>query len=116
MKPQIKTLPPKKLIGKRLSMSLSNNRTPELWRSFMMQRKEIPNVIGADLYSMQVFDTNYFYDFDPTREFTKWAAIEVSGFDFIPDQMEAITLTGGLYAVFLHQGGPEKGPSVFQYI
>ena len=39
----IELLVAKKLIGKRLSMTWQNNRTAELWRSFMPRRKEIKN-------------------------------------------------------------------------
>ena len=38
MQAEIKTIPQKKLIGKRLTMSFANNRTAELWRSFMPRR------------------------------------------------------------------------------
>ena len=53
MNPIIETLAEKKLIGKRIQMSLANNKTRELWQSFMPRRKEIQNNIGTDLYSMQ---------------------------------------------------------------
>ncbi len=36
-------IPEKKLIGKRAKMSFSNDKTRELWQSFMPQRKEILN-------------------------------------------------------------------------
>ena len=38
MQAEIKIIPQKKLIGKRLTMSFANNRTAELWRSFMPRR------------------------------------------------------------------------------
>jgi len=41
MKPGIETLNEKKIVGKRLRMTLSANRTLELWQSFMPGRKEI---------------------------------------------------------------------------
>ncbi|MFY7909701.1 MAG: GyrI-like domain-containing protein [Emticicia sp.] len=105
MNPEIRTLPPKKLIGKSLEMSYINNRTGELWRSFMPQRKDISNKIGSDLYSMQIYDGVFdFQDFNPAKSFTKWAAVEVSEFADIPETMETYTLQGGLYAVFLHKG------------
>jgi AraC family transcriptional regulator len=45
MIPKIEYLHEKKLVGKRLSMSIGNNRTGELWRSFMPLRREILNLI-----------------------------------------------------------------------
>ena len=116
MDPRIEKLTEKKLIGKRMKMSLSNNKTRELWQNFMPRRKEIQNNIGTDLYSLQVYDLFYFNNFNPNTEFEKWAAIEVTDFEAMPDEMETITLKGGLYAVFLHKGAAGKGPKTFQYI
>jgi AraC family transcriptional regulator len=116
MEPRIETLTEKKLIGKRLTMSLSDNKTRELWQSFMQRRKEIKNNIGTGLYSMQVFDPSYFKNFNPNTKFEKWATIEVTDFNTVPDVMETITLPSGLYAVFLHKGAASTGPKTFQYI
>jgi AraC family transcriptional regulator len=116
MKPEIKILPEKKLIGKRMIMSFANNKTFELWRKFMPFRKEIKNNIGSELYSIQIYEPSFFNNFDPDREFEKWAAIEVTDFDKIPGDMETFTLTGGLYAVFLYRGAASTAAGTFQYI
>jgi AraC family transcriptional regulator len=116
MEPRIDTIGEKKLLGKRMTMSLSNNKTRELWQSFMSRRKEIKNAIGTDLYSMQILDSAYFSNFNPGKEFEKWAVTEVASFDDVPADMETFTLPSGLYAVFLHIGPASSGPQVFQYI
>src|ERR1017187_6208940 len=116
MQPRFETLHPKKLVGRQMKMSLVHNKTGELWHSFKTRRKEIVNSIGSDLYSMQVYGPDYFKNFNPATEFTKWAGIEVEDFDHIPDGMESIVLPGGLYAVFLHKGPASSGPNTFQYI
>jgi AraC family transcriptional regulator len=116
MKSRIETLSEKKLIGKRMIMSLSNNKTPELWKSFMPRRREIQNSIGTNLYSMQIYDPLYFSNFDSNTDFEKWATIEVTDFDKVPDEMETFTLIGGLYAVFTHRGDVSSAPKTFQYI
>jgi len=117
MEPRIEYITDKKLIGKRITTSFSNNRTFELWHSFMPRKKEIKNSISDDLYSLQVFSPlPDFSNFNPDAQFEKWAAIEVSDFDSIPDQMEAFRLTGGLYAVFIHHGSSSAGERTFQYI
>jgi AraC family transcriptional regulator len=113
--PRIETLPEKKLIGKHLTMSFATNKTGELWRSFMPQRKEIFNAASPDLYSLQLYPADFFVHFNPHALFEKWAAVEVPDFDNIPHEMEAFTLTGGLYAVFLHKGSSTDN-STFQYI
>ena len=83
----------------------------------MLRRKEIKNSIGTDLFSVQVYSpTTIFENFTPHTPFEKWAAVEVSDFNTIPDGMEAYTLTGGLYAVFLHKGAAGTAPETFQYI
>jgi AraC family transcriptional regulator len=116
MEPRIETIIGKKLVGKRISMSLSENKTEELWRNFMPKRKEIKNKIGIDLYSIEVYTPLYFTNFNPYAEFEKWAAIEVTDFQIIPDKMEAIVIPDGLYAVFIHKGPASTGPKTYQNI
>lgn len=99
-----------------MTMSFSENKTVKLWQQFMPRRKEIQNRIGKELYSLQEYGPGYFDNFDPNKEFKKWAAVEVTDFERVPDEMETITLAGGLYAVFLHQGAASTGPRTFQYI
>jgi AraC family transcriptional regulator len=113
--PRIETLKEKKLIGKHLTMSFGDNKTGELWRSFMPCREDILNAISSDLHSIQLYPADFFDDFNPYTTFEKWAAVEVSDFAHIPDEMEAFTLMGGLYAVFLHKGS-STDPSTFEYI
>lgn len=116
MQPRIETLTEKKLVGKRIKMSLSDNKTGELWRNFMPRRGEIKNNMWPELYSIEVYDPLYFNNFNPNTEFDKWATIEVTDFDTVPDEMETITLAGGLYAVFLHKGPASAEPKTFEYI
>ena len=115
MTPRIENLTEKKLIGKRLSMSLVNNRTGELWQSFMPKRREITNTVSNDLISMQVYKPTHFEDFKPTNEFEKWATVEVTNFENVPTDIETFLLAGGLYAVFDYKGS-SGDPSIFQYI
>lgn len=115
MNPEIKILKEKKLIGKRIKMTLADNKTVELWKSFMTERNEIQNNIGTELYSMQVYGHLYFNNFNPNAEFEKWAALEVTDFNSIPDSMETFVLKGGLYAVFTYKGS-STDIKIFQYI
>ncbi len=115
MDPKIEILLEKKLLGKRITMSLSDNKTGELWRNFMPQKNQIKNNVGNQLYSIQIYDSLYFEKFSPHTNFEKWAAIEVTNFDFIPNEMETYILTGGLYAVFLYKG-LSTDTKIFEYI
>ncbi len=106
----------KKLVGKRMQMSLADNKTGELWRQFLPRRREIPHYTGTALYSVEVYDPQYFSRFDPANAFEKWAAIEVTDFGTIPEGLEAITLPVGLCAVFVHQGLASAGRDTYRYI
>jgi len=116
IEPEIKVIDDKKLIGKRLSMSFADNQTFKLWQTFMPRRKEISNNLSAELISLQVFPPTFDFTFSNLAiPFDKWAAVEVSGFETIPDGMEPFILKGGEYAVF-HYKGPGNDPHIFQYI
>jgi AraC family transcriptional regulator len=117
MQPRIETISEKKLIGKHLTMTLAENKTYELWRSFMPRRNELKSRATSDLISMQVYDSAFsFKNFDVQAPFEKWAAGEVADFDLVPDGMETFTLPGGLYAVFFFKGDASGAPKIFQYI
>ena len=81
MTPRIALLPEKKFIGKNLMMSFSQNRTGELWRSVMPFRKKIKNSLSSNLVSLQNYPPKFFENFDVTKQFQKWALIEVPDFE-----------------------------------
>lgn len=116
MQPTIINLKEKKLIGCSCKMNFTDNKTVELWQSFMPRLKQIKNKISADLFSLQLYNEDYnFKQFNPTANFTKWAATEVSSFNDVPANMETLIIPQGLYAVFLHKGSNADN-STFQYI
>lgn len=115
MKPRIVTISEKKLAGKSLVMSYADFKPGELWRSFLPRRKEIKNNLTGDLISLAVYKPGHFEDFKLTNEFQKWALVEVSDFNNIPEGFETFILPGGLYAVFDYKGLSTNN-SVFQYI
>jgi AraC family transcriptional regulator len=117
MEPSIKDLKEIKLAGRKARMSFANNKTRELWQSFMPGRKEIKNIIGAGRYSVEVYnDTEFFINFNPEREFEKWAVVRVNDFDNLPDGMEALTIPAGKYAVFIYKGRPGEAEGTYRYI
>jgi len=97
-------------------MSFAKNTTIDLWRNFMLKRSEIKNKIHADFYSLEIFPENFFADFNPSAEFEKWAAVEVSDHNFIPEGMQALIVPDGLYAVFIHKGPAVEGQKTYNYI
>lgn len=116
MQPQIKTLSKKIFIGKRSRMSFINHNPFALWQSFMPRKNEIKHIIGTALYSMEVYDSpDYFQHFNPANEFYKWAAVEVSNTNEIPNEMETISAEG-LYAVFIHKGQASMAEKTYRFI
>jgi AraC family transcriptional regulator len=116
MEPRIETSLQKKVIGERITTSLTENKTFELWKGFMQRRHEIENVVGPDLYDVQIFDEGYWTNFSPANAFQKWAGIEVANLDEVPENMETLIIPTGLYAIFIHKGLPAEGAKTFQYI
>ena len=102
-------------MGKHLKMSLAQNRTGELWGTFAPKIKGIPNTISDDRFSLQVYPKDYFDNFDPTKEFEKWATVEVVDFKDVPDQCSTFVLQAGLYAVFDYKGSGTDS-RIFEYI
>ena len=114
LSPTIKTFPTTKFIGKNLSFTYADYRAFELWSSFMHRRKEIRNAIGTDLFNVQINPENF--DFQPNTPFVKWAAVEVSGLEEIPNDMEALEIQEGLYAVFNYKGDQQGAATFFNSI
>lgn len=101
MTPKIVSIQDKIMVGMRLSMSLVNNKTGDLFRSFMPRKNEITHKMSDGVYALQQYDFN---TFTPQTVFEKWACVEVSSIDQLPDKMETFTLKSGLYAMFTHKG------------
>lgn len=104
-----------KCIGQFVSMSVSKNRTGELWSGFMPRIKEIQNRIGTNFISLQVYPASYHSIFKPELEFEKWALVHVSDFGICPLNMRNFTINAGLFAVFEYKGS-SRDPAIFQYI
>ena len=115
MKPRIEKLEEKKLVGQSLKMSLTDNRTGQLWRQFMPRIREIQNKATADKISMQIYPPLYYEQYKPSNVFEKWAAVEVHDFKEVPNGLESFILEGGAYAVFDYKGS-SSDHSIFQYI
>ena len=112
--PEIKIIPAIHLIGNKLPMSFSENRTFELWSSFMPRRKEIVHSIGTDLYCIQEYESTV--QFSTDTQFVKWATVPVTSFESIPSNMGSITIPEGLYAVFTYKGLPSEFAETFKFI
>lgn len=104
------------LIGKGVVMSFTRNLTHDLWKDFMPRRKEINGLIGIEVYSVQHYAADFYTAFNPERLFKKWAAVKVGVETAVPEGMDHLTLTGGLYAVFEYKGAISDAAETFRYI
>jgi AraC family transcriptional regulator len=113
---RLETIPTKHFVGNASRMSLASDTTRQLWHGFMPFRKDIFNVVGTEYFCLQEYEPDYFQEFDPKKEFIKWAAMEVFDLSQIPNGMRSLTLEGGLYAVFLHKGTAAEAATIYMYI
>jgi AraC family transcriptional regulator len=103
--PKIVDLPEKLLVGLRSTTSLAENNAAALWQQFMPRHREIAHRVGLELYSVQEYPVNFFSQVvNPAIRFEKWAAVEVSNADSLPEGLEQLKVPVGKYAVFLHKG------------
>lgn len=116
MKPRIVTIQEKKLVGKSLAMSLIDNKTFELFSSFMPNKKQIKNSIGNDIYEITEYNIAHFKSFNPNNTFKKWATLEVEDLENVPQEMNSISIESGLYAVFTYKGLAKDFSNLMQYI
>jgi len=114
--PRIERIAQKKLVGQSVKMSLANNKTVELFSHFMPQKKHINNALSTNVYEVMLYKDNHFQSFNPTNSFTKWATVEVSSFEDLPQNMETYVLDGGLYAVFAYKGLAKDFGQLMRYI
>jgi len=92
-----------------MRMSLVQNRSAELWRSFRPLAQHVEGRVGDDFFSVQIYDNpDYFSAYNPEREFTRWAAIEFGEGAEVASGLQPLILPEGEYAVFDYQGLPSE--------
>jgi AraC family transcriptional regulator len=113
---RIENIAPKIMAGASMSMTLGDNRTPELWKSFMPFRNQIQHRRGEDLFNIQRYE-NFDYDnLSLQTRVTKFAAVEVTRKDHLPGGLHYFVLSGGSYAVFLYKGIPAAFQEFFDRV
>ncbi len=115
MEPSIEFTQEKYFIGMSIEMSLIENKTFQLFSTFMPRKKEIVAPINNDVYDLIIYPKDYFLDFNPVAKFKKHALVEVPNFDNLPKGMESLILPKGKYAVFSIKSHIPN-PEVFKYI
>jgi AraC family transcriptional regulator len=97
------------------TMSLVNDMTGELFRTFMPRKKEIQNLKNSNVLDLRVYDENYFLEFNPSAKFTKYVLVECNQITEIPNEMTVYSFKGGEYAVFEYKG-LSADKSIYDYI
>lgn len=114
---RIETIENKTLCGLSMQMSVIEDRTKELWSSFMPKKASIKNRKNSDLISLQLYPKVFDYqNFNPHEEFIKWAAAEIQNGSNIPTEFQSFELKGGQYAIFIHRGTPQEFHKTLRFI
>jgi AraC family transcriptional regulator len=116
MEPKIVDIPPKKLVGARIINSLAEDKTGVLWQQFMPRRKMIKNRVNTDYWSVQNYKNFDPASFTEDTQFEKWAAVEVSAYEDLPDGLETFDLPAGKYAIFIFHGLASEYHKALRYI
>jgi AraC family transcriptional regulator len=104
----------KMIVGKRIQTTLMANETAKIWQSFMPFRNTITNKNNELLFSVEIYQDN-FLDFTPESTFEKWAGVEVTKMDCLPEGMETCIIPAGMYAVFNYKGTGADAPETYRY-
>ena len=105
IEPRITGVKSMKMLGMKITTTLAENRTRDLWSNFKPRVKEVENRTDKDFYSIQEYPENIKMEmFTNDTRFIKWAAVRVHNFGNIPAKMEGLIIPAGLYAVFIHKG------------
>ncbi|MFM7079078.1 MAG: GyrI-like domain-containing protein [Bacteroidota bacterium] len=112
--PKITHSPKLQLAGYYQPMSLYADQTVQLWTRFMTLFVKETYRLGPNRYNVHVYPTDYFTNFDPSKEFIKWAAAEHRG--DVPPTLEELEIPEGSYAVFIHKGPAATVFKTFEYI
>ena len=116
MEPRFETTEAKLLVGLGATMSLAADTTPQLWRAFMPRRQAIANRASTDFLCVRIYREPAERMFLPESDYEKWAAVEVTDHQVVPDGMERLVLEGGRYAVFVHHGPASAAADTMRFI
>lgn len=112
--PEILFLKETKVAGFRGTLSLFDNRIPELWERFLRVCKDVDAFTGIGYSICETQQTAYAEDGDVA--FSVVVGGSVHRFDGLPPMFVRKTLRGGRYAVFTHRGSFANLFKTYQYI
>lgn len=100
------------------NMTLATTRedTPKLWRKFKSRCAEIGTRANRDFISIRIYTKPFPEMFEADEPYERWAAVEVTTHDTIPQGMKPHVIGGGQYAVFTHLGPASTFGNTMQYV
>jgi AraC family transcriptional regulator len=116
--PVLKKLDQTVLVGLNIQTSLSENKTRELWQAFGPKQREIQKRVNPEeKWSVEIYEPGFkMMNFTPQSRFEKWAAVEVTDSEDIPEGMDSLVIPEGKYAVFTYKGLHKDFPDFARYI
>ena len=93
-----------KLVGIKRTNSFLLDITQDLWQDFMCQHADVIHRTDNNFYSIEEYPKDFFTDFSPSKEFSKWAAVKVNSFINTPSSMDNFIMPPGKYVVFKYKG------------
>ncbi len=107
----------KLLVGKKVKMSLTGDKTFVLWKQFKSQIFRIKNKVDDKYYSIQFYNSDLdFKDFNSDTVFENCAAVEINDSSKIPEGMELFNIPKGKYAAFTYTGIAAEAVKITRYI
>lgn len=112
MEPKIVERPEVRVIGTARQYGEEDLDMDTLWSAFREEVVHISNRVGSDAFGIY----EEYNESDDGVGFSYICAVEVSGFDHVPDGMIARVIPSHLYAVFQHDGPVSSLPETMKYI
>lgn len=103
-----------RLIGVKKEMSMLDNMTGEIARTFMQGYIAAKGSKPVPSYAVDYYPDNYFQDFDPSRPFEKAIAATADLFTQLLEGFTELSVPAGKYAVFNYKGKPSEAKIFFQ--
>ena len=110
MIPEIIEIPEKIIVGRNLTLAIDDYNVFPLWKIFRTEQSA-NSLMGVDLYAIQQYA-----EWPPKSAITHWAGMEKKDGVEYPEEWIIHTLSGGIYARFIHRGTQAEFPKTMAMI
>ena len=98
------------VLGKFFPTSLATQQPMAWWKSLRIAANQHGFLQNQGSYSLQKYPSSYFESFSPLNSFDYAPGIPLEEGITHPSEWEIISISGGLFAVFVHRGTAETFP------